>query len=88
MSNPLGLLGLARKAGRLVMGSTAVEQALRRGQPALLLLASDASANTARQAKRWAGDAKTQLLSLPHTKEQLGRALGRPTCALAVLTDE
>ena len=88
MSDPLTLLGLARKAGRIVPGSDAAGQCLRQGKASLLLLVSDASDNTARRARRRAEETGTELLFLPYTKEELGRALGRRTCALAVLTDE
>ena len=88
MSDPLGLLGLARKAGRLVLGAAAVEQRLSQGKAALLLLASDASPNIVRRAGRWAAASGTDSAVLSYDKETFGRAMGRLECAVAVLTDE
>ena len=86
-NHPLSLLGLARKAGRLVLGAAAVEQKLRQGG-ALLLIASDASPHTTRRAGQWAGVTETDLRVIPYTKEQFGRAMGRSECALALVTDQ
>ena len=88
MADPLNLLGLARKAGRLVLGAAAVEQRIKQGKAALLLMASDASPNTARRVEQWTRDTKTDLIVIPYTKEQFGRAMGRSECAVALLADE
>ena len=86
MTNDLRLLGIARKAGRLAVGETAVTDSLRRRQAQLLLLASDAAENTRRRFLRRGED--VPYLHLPYDKMQLGRALGYTTCALATLNDE
>ena len=87
MPDALKMLGLAYKAGRVVLGATAVKQAIKQGKAVLLLIAADASGNTVRRAKRWILENRIRLLTLPHDKATLGRALGRPECALAALTD-
>ena len=87
--NPLlNLLGLARKAGRLALGATAVERRLKGNVISLLLVASDASDNTVRRARRWAEEIPSELFVIPHDKATFGRAVGRRECALAALTDE
>jgi ribosomal protein L7Ae-like RNA K-turn-binding protein len=88
MPDPLALLGLARKAGRLALGEAAAEQAVRRGEAVLLLVAGDAGSNAVRQAERRAAAAGLELIALPRTKAQFGRAMGRETAAVAALTDE
>ncbi|MDR0670965.1 MAG: 50S ribosomal protein L7ae [Oscillospiraceae bacterium] len=89
MADPLRLLGLARRAGRLALGARAVEDELRHRRAALLLLARDAGADAVRRAARWAkGAGSPPCLTLPYTKEEWGRAMGRDTCALGALTDK
>ena len=81
------LLGLARKAGRLEIGEEPVGAVCRARQARLVLLASDAAANTCRRAAHF-GDAGSVLwLTLPQTKAELGLALGRASCAMLALTD-
>jgi hypothetical protein len=41
----LGLLGLARRAGKLALGATAVEKQVRHGPPPVVILAHDAGGN-------------------------------------------
>lgn len=88
MADALGLLGLARRGGRLELGATAVEQGIRQGRAALLLLAADAGPNLVRRAERWAGETGVELSIMPCGKAEFGRAMGRTACALAILTDE
>lgn len=87
-ANALGLLGLARKAGKLELGEDPVGAACRSRQVRLVLLASDAAENTAGKAQRLAGTAGVRCLRLPFSKEELGAALGRNSCAVLALTDE
>ncbi|MCL1806532.1 MAG: hypothetical protein FWG31_02390 [Oscillospiraceae bacterium] len=79
---PLRLIGLAKKAGMLVCGTDAVIIAA--GQAKLLLLSADAG----NSAKREAGRLGKQLVTLPYNKEELGRAAGKRSCAIAAVTDE
>ncbi|MDR0293859.1 MAG: L7Ae/L30e/S12e/Gadd45 family ribosomal protein [Oscillospiraceae bacterium] len=82
----LRLLGLARRAGRLACGTVAVTDAAGRAQ--LFLLAADAGHSAKRGAERLARQAGTPLIHLTYTKEALGRAAGRGTCAVAAVTDK
>ncbi len=83
----LGLLGLARKGGNIQLGEENVGAACRAGHARLLLLAADATENTAKRARSWSRDGKPPLLALPYGKEALGLACGRAVCAMAALTD-
>ena len=79
---PLRLLGLARRAGKLACGADAVKGAAERAR--LILIACDAGSAVRREA---AGYGK-RVIGLPYGKEELGRAVGRESCAVAALIDE
>lgn len=87
-ANALGLLGLARKAGKLELGEDPVGAACRGRKARLVLLAADAAENTADKARRLAQTSNARCVRTPLTKEELGSALGRKVCAVAALTDE
>lgn len=87
-ANALGLLGLARKAGKLELGEEPAGTACRGRKARLVLLACDAAENTADKAHRLAQTSNARCVRLPVTKEELGAALGRSSCAVAALTDE
>ncbi len=86
----LELLGLARRAGAIAIGATAVEAAIRAGRPKLLIEASDGAA-----------DGRDALLKLAYglyreepalcgcfTVAELGMALGRDRVIHACLQEE
>ena len=85
MDSVLHLLGLARKGGNLALGEEPVKEACARKTARLVLVACDAAENTAQQAARLAG--AIPCLEAPWTKEELGSALGRSSCAVLALTD-
>lgn len=82
----LAQLGLARKAGQLVLGFTKTEAALAKGQVALLLAAHDGAVHgrKALAAKAKAGGVP---LSTVFSADELGMALGRDNVIHAGLTD-
>ncbi len=87
--NILRFLGLAAKAGKVISGYDQVETALRKGTVKLLILSADISRNTLSQildigAK---GDIEMPDAYSFATKEQLGRAIGRPDRAVVAVTD-
>ena len=85
--NILSLLGLALRGGRLVMGEETVEGVARARDARVLLLASDAADNTRRRIEHFADEGQCMWLRVPFTKEELGRALGRTSVAVAAITD-
>ncbi len=87
-ANALGLLGLARKAGGLELGEDPVGAACRGHKAKLVLLAADAAENTLCRMRRWSEGAKVPCIVLTASKEELGTALGRRSCAVLALTDE
>lgn len=87
MDSVSSTLGLAKKAGRLEVGEEPVGAACRSRRACVILLASDAAANTIRRAAHFGEAGKALWLTVPLTKAELGRAVGRATCAMAALTD-
>ncbi len=83
----LSLLGLAKKAGRLVSGEEPVGGAARARDARLILLASDAADNTARRAGHFAEAGACLCARIPADKDALGRAVGRTSCAMLAITD-
>lgn len=70
-----GLLGLARRAGRLITGTDAVKESLAAGRTQLVLLAADLSPKSEKELRFAAGS--TPLTATGMTKEELGRITGR-----------
>ncbi len=79
--NFLPTLGLARRAGKLILGLDAL---LKYPKPAeLLIFASDASPRV----KRALQDRKEPFITPDFTKEQLGSAVGCKQAAVIAVTD-
>ena len=86
-SNLLSFLGLMKKAGRLAVGDEPSYDAVRAGRARLIIVASDASQNTVRRAQNYAQKTMDGYALLPVTKQELGNALGRASCAFAAVCD-
>ena len=69
------------------MGEEPVEGVARARDARVLLLASDAADNTRRRIEHFADEGQCMWLRVPFTKEELGRALGRTSVAVAAITD-
>lgn len=83
----LGLLSIARKAGKIELGEEPVAAVAKLGRARLILVASDASDNTARHAAHMIEGSRQLLAAVPYSKEQLGGAMGYSPVALAAFTD-
>lgn len=81
----LALLGLARRAGRLAMGASAVEKLVKRGERPLVILAADAGAALALTAQRW--QPVRGLVHGPVDGRDLAATLGRDRLAVVATTD-
>lgn len=86
-SGALHLLGLSRKAGRVEVGEEPVSAIARSGHARVILVASDAAENSVRRAQALAETSKTPFMHTPFTKEEMGRAVGRTSCAMVALSD-
>ena len=87
MDKALNYLSLARKAGKLELGEEPVGAAARAQHARLVMVASDASDHTWRRAKSFVAGTAQECVRLPHTKDELGAAVGRQELAVAALTD-
>lgn len=82
-----GLLGFARRAGKLTFGSDAVLKDVMTGKALAALLSSDASARTVRTVRRACEETKTPCLQTGLDKQRLGACIGRGDTAVAAVTD-
>ncbi len=87
MEKILSMIGLAHKAGRVEIGEEPVGSAARAKKARIILVAGDAAASSVRRAMGFASTGSCLCLIVPATKEELGRALGRTSCAMAAITD-
>lgn len=81
-----GLLGLARRAGRLITGFDAVKDLVLAGRAQLVMTAADLSEKTEKELLYALRGKAARLLRLPADKEDIGRALGldKPVGVLAL----
>lgn len=80
----LSLLGIARRAGKLSLGSDAAQEASLRGGCPLILFASDLSPRTARAVREAAARGNTETAVLRANMDEIGCAIGKRTGVLAV----
>ena len=83
----LSMIGICRKAGKIEPGEEPVDAAVRARDARLRLLAADAADNTARRCAHFAEVGQCLWLRIPESKYELGRALGRGSCAILAITD-
>jgi len=81
-----GLIGLARRAGKLTAGKLAVKKVLDRDGAELMIIATDASVRTECEFKKQAGEKNIPLIIFG-SKEKLGRLVGRTYCSAVLITD-
>ena len=84
----LSMIGLSKKAGRLISGVPMVCDALRDGKVCLVVYASHASENSVKRVRDKANTYKTVALPLDTTPEELGHWVGKTGAVSAVgITD-
>jgi ribosomal protein L7Ae-like RNA K-turn-binding protein len=86
-SKPLQLLGLAKKAGLLAVGSEAVKEASRSRRAMLIISAADASEGSVRRASFNAKTSGAEYTDVPYTKFELGNVTGRGSPGTAAIMD-
>lgn len=82
-----GMLGLAANAGALCIGTNNTLAAIKAGKAKIVLLAADASDNTAKQLKDKSNFRGIELHTLPLSMSEFGKAIGKGDCAAAAITD-
>ncbi len=83
----LNMISLAMKAGSLVSGEFACEQAIKDGSGCLCIVATDASANTKKSFSNSCEFYNVEYVEYG-TKESLGHAIGKEYRASIVVCDE
>jgi len=87
MTKAMGLLGLAKRAGRVSSGESACKEAVRFGSSHLIILATDASSNTVKNITD-----SCKYYDVPYvfegTKESLGNSIGNSFNAVVSVNDE
>ena len=83
----LGMLGLARRAGKLAFGDELVREMCLDKKARAVFTAVDAGASTAKKAAFYAQSANAPLISLPYGKDELGMAIGKNGCAVCAVSD-
>ena len=87
MDNLISFLGLINKAGKLAIGEEPVGTACRARRARLIIMASDAAANSQRRAAHFAEAGQCPCVTIPLSKGEVGGALGRSSCAMAAISD-
>lgn len=83
----LGLLSIARKAGKIELGEAPVLAAAKLGKARLIVLASDAGEAICKKTALLTDGTKRLSLTVPFTKAALGGAMGYSPTAVAAFTD-
>jgi len=87
MDRSLQILGMARKAGLLAIGSEDVGLAARTGKASLVVSASDASDGSLRRARRSAETGDCVYTVVPYKSEELGNITGRGSPGTIAILD-
>lgn len=83
-----GIIGLAKRAGALAVGTEQVIEAVRKGKAHLVLVASDVSENTAKRLRDKASFRNVPLEVLPLDMGALGHLIGKDHAAAVALMQE
>lgn len=83
-----GIIGLAKRAGALAVGTEQVIEAIRKGKAKLVLVAGDVSENTAKQLRDKASFRNVPLEQLPIGMGALGHLIGKDHAAAVALLQE
>ena len=83
----LGMLGLARRAGKLTAGDELVRELCAGGKARAVFVAADAGASTAKKAAGYAEKANIPCVTLPQSKSELGVAIGKNGAAVCAVSD-
>ena len=81
-----GLLGLARRAGKVAFGTEMVAGLIEKRKVKLLILATDASERTKRHWKQMAKEKQIPIREI-ETIEEISRAIGQNNKAILGITD-
>ena len=81
----LGLIGLARRAGKLAVGEALTAELVAEGRARAIFLVQDIGEATKRKVMRH--DARVTVFELPCDNQTLGQAVGVAGCAVCAMQD-
>ena len=84
----LTLLGLMRRANALSIGQDKAIPSVKSGKAKLLLIPSDATDRTVKNAECAVNNSKAQLIQVPYTSVEMAQAIGIENCMMLAITDE
>lgn len=87
MEKIFGMLGLARRAGKLIYGSDAAVNAVRSGKAKAVILAADASDRTKKLMSNKCASFETPLFEVEAGCEELGKKLGKSGISVLGISD-
>lgn len=87
MEKIFGMLGLARRAGKLIYGSDAAVNAVRSGKAKAVILAADASDRTKKLMRNKCASFGTPLFEVEAGCEELGKKLGKSGISVLGISD-
>jgi ribosomal protein L7Ae-like RNA K-turn-binding protein len=87
MDNILSTIGLAKRAGAIEAGDEPVGAAARAREAFVIFVAADAADNTYRRVRHFSDAGGCAWLSVPFSKEDIGKSVGRTSCAMIAVTD-
>lgn len=88
MNRVKGVLGLARRAGALAVGTVGVVDAIRSGKAKLVLIADGVSENTRKRLTDKASFRSVPTEFLPFGAEELGHCVGKGDSSSAAILQE
>ena len=87
MADALRMISIARKAGKAQVGEEPVLAAIDSRKARFVLLAADAAENTADRFTHALSRTHIAYAVVPYTRDELGAALGRASCAVCAVCD-
>ncbi|MBR5539551.1 MAG: ribosomal L7Ae/L30e/S12e/Gadd45 family protein [Clostridia bacterium] len=84
----LSMIGMCKKAGRLISGVPLVCDAVREGRAYLTLYASGASVNSVKRITDKCASYDAKIAAIDVTPEELGKAIGKVGAVAAVCTTD
>lgn len=88
IARALSMIGMCKKAGRLISGVPLVCDAVREGRAYLTLYASGASANSVKRITDKCASYDAKIAVIDVTPEELGKAIGKCGAVAAVCTTD
>lgn len=80
----LNFLGIARRAGKLILGMDVTHESAEKGKCALIIISSDISPNSLKEIEKTAQKTNTEILKLNRTKDEIHFVLGKYTAVMSL----